>query len=83
MSTTFAITTFVELLVSGLLIYGFMHEDKVIAFEQAVKRIVLGNIRRMIRIRRISKQKRSYNKLLRKKNINSKPKVKSFLRAKF
>ncbi len=83
MSTTFAITTFVELLVSGLLIYGFMHEDKVIAFEQAVKRIVLGNIRRMIRIRRNSKQKRSYNKLLRKKNINSKPKVKRFLRAKF
>lgn len=51
MSTTFAITTFIELLVSGLLIYGFMHEDKVIAFEQNVKRIVLGNIRRAIRIR--------------------------------
>ena len=50
MSTTFAITTFIELLVSALLIYGFMHEDKVIAFEQAVKRIVLGNIRRAIRI---------------------------------
>ena len=50
MSTTFAITTFIELLVSGLLIYGFMHEDKVIAFEQAIKRIVLGNIRRAIRI---------------------------------
>lgn len=50
MSTTFAITTFIELLVSALLIYGFMHEDKVIAFEQAVKRIVLGNIRRTIRI---------------------------------
>ena len=51
MSTTFAITTFIELLVSGLLIYGFMHEEKVIAFEQNVKRIVLGNIRRAIRIR--------------------------------
>lgn len=50
MSTTFAITTIIELLVSGLLIYGFMHEDKVIAFEQAVKRIVLGNIRRTVRI---------------------------------
>ena len=50
MSTTFAITTFIELLVSGLLIYGFMHEDKVIAFEQAVRRIVLGHIRRAIRI---------------------------------
>ena len=50
MSTTFAITTIIELLVSGLLIYGFMHEDKVIAFEQAVRRIVLGHIRRAIRI---------------------------------
>ena len=50
MSTTFAITTLIELLVSGLLIYGFMHEDKVIAFEQAVRRIVLGHIRRAIRI---------------------------------
>lgn len=51
MSTTFAITTFIELAVAGLLIYGFMHEDKVIAFEQAVRRIVLGHIRRAIRIR--------------------------------
>lgn len=57
MSTTFAITTFIELLVSGLLIYGFMHEDKVIAFEQNVKRIVLGNIRRAIRIRNERKGK--------------------------
>ncbi len=51
MSATFAITTLIELAVSILLIYGFMHEEKVIAFEQAVKRIVLGNIRRAIRIR--------------------------------
>lgn len=50
MSTTFAITTLIELLISGLLIYGFIHEDKVIAFEKAVKRIVLGHIRRAIRI---------------------------------
>lgn len=51
MSATFAITTLIELAVSILLIYGFMHEEKVIAFEQAVKRIVIGNIRRAIRIR--------------------------------
>ena len=49
MSTTFAITTFIELLVSGLLIYGFMHEEKVVAFEKAVKRIVLGHYRRFKR----------------------------------
>lgn len=41
-----------------LLIYGFIHEDNVIAFEQNVKRIVLGNIRRAIRIR----NERSWNK---------------------
>ena len=55
MSTTFAITTFIELFVSGLLIYGFMHEDKVIAFEQSIRRIVIGNIRRAIRIRNYKK----------------------------
>lgn len=51
MTTTFAITTLIELAVAILLVYGFMHEDKVIAFEQAIKRIVIGNIRRAIRIR--------------------------------
>ncbi len=51
MSTTFAITTLLELAFAILLIYGFMHEDKVIAFEQSIKRIVVGNIRRAIRIR--------------------------------
>lgn len=51
MSTTFAITTLIELAVAILLVYGFMHEDKFIAFEQSVKRIVVGNIRRAIRIR--------------------------------
>ena len=34
MSTTFAITTLIELAVAALLVYGFMHEDKV--FGQAV-----------------------------------------------
>ena len=51
MSATFAITTLIELAVGILLVYGFMHEEKVIAFEQAIKRIVVGNIRRAIRIR--------------------------------
>ena len=50
MSTTFAITTLIELAVAILLVYGFMHEEKVIAFEQAVRRIVIGNIRRAVRI---------------------------------
>ena len=55
MSTEFAIQTLIELFIGILLVYGFMHEDKVISFEQNVKRIVVGNIRRIIRI---SRQKR-------------------------
>ena len=51
MSATFAITTLIELAVAILLVYGFMHEEKFIAFEQAVNRFVIGYIRRAIRIR--------------------------------
>lgn len=52
-----AIRTLMEFTVICLLIYGFMHEDKVIAFEQNMKRIILGNIRRAIRIRKKRKGK--------------------------
>ena len=55
MSTQFAVQTLIELAIGLLLVYGFIHEDKVISFEQNVKRIVVGNIRRIIRI---SRQKR-------------------------
>ena len=55
MSTEFAIQTLIELFIGILLVYGFMHEEKFIAFEQNVIRIVVGNIRRIIRI---SRQKR-------------------------
>ena len=55
MSATFAITALIDLAVAILLVYGFMHEEKFIAFEQAVKRIVIGNIRRAIRIRNYKK----------------------------
>ena len=51
MTTGFAVQTLIELAVSILLFYGLIHEDKVIRFEQNVKRIVLGNIRRFIRLR--------------------------------
>lgn len=57
MTTTFAITTLIELAIAILLVYGFMHEEKFIAFEQNVKRIVIGNIRRAIRIRNERKGK--------------------------
>lgn len=58
MSTVFAITTLIELAVSILLVYGFMHEDKMIDFEQAVKRIVVGHYRRWKRLRGITKWKK-------------------------
>lgn len=58
MSNTFATITLIELAVEILLVYGFMHEDKVIEFEQNVKRIVVGNIRRIIRK---SKEKQRLN----------------------
>ena len=50
-----AIRTLIEFAAICLLIYGFIHEDKLIAFEQNVKRIVIGNIRRAIRIRKNKK----------------------------
>lgn len=49
MSTTFAITTLIELAVAILLVYGFMHEEKIIWLEENIKRIVVGNTRRLIR----------------------------------
>jgi hypothetical protein len=52
MSTTFAITTLIELAIAILIVYGFMHEDKVISFEQNIKRILKGNYRRIKRILR-------------------------------
>lgn len=55
MTTAFAVRTILEFLAIALLIYGFIHEDKVCAFEQSIKRIVVGNIRRIARIRRHKK----------------------------
>ena len=66
MSTQFAIHTLIELAVACLIVYGFMHEDKLIAFEQAVKRIVIGNIRRAIRIH---ENKKASNRRLNKGGV--------------
>lgn len=56
MSTETAITILIDFAASCLLIYGFIHEDKVIDFEQNLKRIIIGNIRRAIRIRKYKKK---------------------------
>lgn len=49
MSTKFIITTLIEITVSVLLIYGYIHEEKLIKFEQALKRIIVGHYRRFKR----------------------------------
>lgn len=61
MSTEFAVRTLIEFAAICLLIYGFMHEDKVITFEQNIKRIILGNVRRAIRIRKHKKMGETTN----------------------
>lgn len=56
-TASFAFVTLIELAVSITLIYGFMHEEKVIMVEQTIKRIVLGNVRRAYRKYLIKKSK--------------------------
>ena len=51
MTTAFVVRSLIEFAATILLIVGYIYEEKVIAFEQAVKRIVIGNIRRYIRIK--------------------------------
>ena len=46
MTTAFAIRTLVEFGAILLLIFGFINEEKVIEFEQNIKRIIVGNYRR-------------------------------------
>lgn len=55
MSAGFALRTLIEFAAIALLLYGLVREDDVIAFEQSVKRIVIGNIRRYIRIKNYKK----------------------------
>ncbi|MBQ8766090.1 MAG: hypothetical protein IJZ16_04740 [Clostridia bacterium] len=50
MSSKFAVTTLIELAIAILIVYGFMNEDKVIRFEQNIKRIIVGNYRRLKRV---------------------------------
>lgn len=49
MSTQHTITTILELFVSALLIYGFMNEEKIVIFEQNIKRIIKGHYHRIKR----------------------------------
>ena len=51
MTTASVISILVDFLAVALLLYGFINEEKVIDFEMNIKRIVVGNIRRYIRIK--------------------------------
>ena len=53
MSTLHNIQTIIECLILLVLLYGFIHEDKVIAIEENIKRIIIGNYRRYKRKKNI------------------------------
>ena len=58
MLTIFA-KTGLELAFVLLLIYGFIHEDKMIAFEQKLKMIIVVNYRRYKKRKRIEQMKKN------------------------
>ena len=53
------VKSMLELAAIGLIIYGFMHEDKVIAFEQKVWRILFVHYRRYRRKKRYAKMQKN------------------------
>ncbi|MGN0572049.1 MAG: hypothetical protein ACI4K9_07705 [Candidatus Fimenecus sp.] len=59
MTTALILKSFLELAFICLLIYGFAHEDKVIAFEQKVWRILFVNYRRYRRKKRYAKMQKN------------------------
>jgi len=59
MTTAIIIKSFLELAFICLLIYGFMKEDKVIAFEQKVWRILFVNYRRYQRKKRYANMQKN------------------------
>lgn len=59
MTTAFILKSFLELALICLLIYGFMKEEKVIAFEQKVWRILFVNYRRYCRKKRYAKMQKN------------------------
>ncbi len=70
MTTASIISILADFLAIALLLYGFINEEKVIDFEMNLRRIILGNIRRYIRLRN---QKKAATKgvLLREVNKES------------
>ena len=64
MSTPFIIRSLFEFLAIMLLITGFIYEDKVIAFEENVKRIVIGNIKHYVRKKNNSEALKNRSRLI-------------------
>lgn len=58
MTAALAIRSAIELAFILLLIYGFIKEDKLIAFEQKVRRIIFVNYRRYKRKKRYAKMQK-------------------------
>lgn len=56
MTIGFILRTIAEIAVVAFLIWGFLHEDKFIRFEDRLARMVVVNIRRMKRRRMLKKQ---------------------------
>lgn len=71
MTTFSAATILVDFLVVALLLYGFVNEEKVISFEMEIKRIVLGNIRRAVRIHNHKKAVANREHLHEVKRVNN------------
>jgi len=59
MSMSTAVSSIIELMVVLLLIYGFYKEDKVIAFEQKLKMIIVVNYRRYKRKKRLEEMRKT------------------------
>lgn len=59
MSLLTAVKTLIELSLVLLLIYGFIKEDKVIAFEQKVKMIIVVNYRRYKKRKRLEQMRKN------------------------
>ena len=71
MSLSFAIVTILEIAAVLLLVFGFMHEKKVIAFERRVMMIIVVNLRRYKRKKALMKQQSEWEKRTSKPELHT------------
>ena len=70
MTTSQSILIAIEIIASLLLIWGFIHEDKLIAFEKKFARCIAVAIRKHKRKKQIARKKASSPKVVRKETYN-------------